>query len=434
MSRYRTSGRAIVMLGVLCAVSVAEAQEAAEASTDPGFEIVGPGFFAIRVEDDEASSAWYQKALGLREIRHLEDDDGSHSIRILSRAGLALELIRLGSPGPDETSPLGLFKAGLYVDDIEAAFAWVRSLGASTDERIFTDETLGAPSFVFRDPDGNRLQVFERWQAPPAWLEAIDPFRIADGLYYVGTAGLASYLVTSDEGHILIDAPMQANTQLVLSNIRRLGFEPRDVRLQLATHAHFDHVGGIAGMREATGAELVLSEEDARLIGQGGGPRAPFRAAQADRLIGHLETVAVGNRTLSAHLTPGHTRGCTSWSGEVEIGGEPLTFVLVCSLTVLPNYRLVGEDETYPGIARDFCTSLAHLRSLEPDIFLASHGDFMGLAEKLRALTAGDERAFVDPERYGSYLDRAEDAIETALEDQGHQGGCATMDGRQKTE
>jgi metallo-beta-lactamase class B len=266
-------------------------------------------------------------------------------------------------------------------------------------------------------------------ESPAAWTEAIDPFRIADGLYYVGTAGLASYLLTSDEGHILIDAPMRVNTQLVLSNIRRLGFEPDDIRTQLATHAHFDHVGGIASMLEVTGSDLVLSELDAALVADGGGPRAlsPYARAYADGVIGHLEIVSVGERTLTAHLTSGHTRGCTSWSGEVEIDGDPLTFVLVCSLSVLPDYRLVGEDETYPGIARDFCNSIAHLRTLDPDIFLANHGGFMGLADKIRALDAGDERAFVDPERYASYLDRAEVAIERVLFEQGHEGGCSAI-------
>ncbi len=277
--------------------------------------------------------------------------------------------------------------------------------------------------------DGNRLQVSESWQAPSEWTEAMDPFRVADGLYYVGTAGLASYLITSDEGHVLIDAPMRANIQLVLSNIRRLGFEPSDIRFQLATHAHFDHVGGIAGMLEVNGSDLVLSERDAALVADGGGPRAglPYPPARADRLIGHLGTVSVGDRTLTAHMTPGHTPGCTSWSGEVRIDGGPLTFVLVCSLTVLPDYRLVGEDETYPGIARDYCDSVAHLRTLDPDIFLANHGSFFGLADKIRALAAGDERAFVDPERYTAYLGRAETAIERALEEQGHEGGCSAI-------
>jgi metallo-beta-lactamase class B len=103
----------------------------------------------------------------------------------------------------------------------------------------------------------------------PDWTEPRTPVRIADQLYYVGTAGLASYLFTSDEGHILIDAPLQANVPLILENIRSLGFDPADIRIQLASHAHFDHVGGLADMREATGAELVLTEADAAFVRSG---------------------------------------------------------------------------------------------------------------------------------------------------------------------
>lgn len=119
-------------------------------------------------------------------------------------------------------------------------------------------------------------------------------------------------------------------------------------------------------MREATGADLVLSHHDAALIADGGGPGAlsSYPAADADRIVGHLQTVSAGDRGLTAHLTLGHTRGCTSWSGTVTIGGETLTFVLVCSLTVLADCRLVGEDEMYPGMARDYCNSVAHLRTL----------------------------------------------------------------------
>lgn len=336
---YNMSNRVLRVMGVLCLGSIAGGVGAREVRTDPGFEVAGSSSFAIWVPDDPASSAWYQRALGLRELLHQE------------------------------------------------------------------------------------------WHPPAAWTEGVDPFPIADDLYYVGTAGLASYLVTSEEGHVLIDAPMRENTQLVLSNIRRLGFEPSDIRVQVATHAHFDHVGGVSAMLEVTGAELVLSEYDGALVAGGGGPGAlsPYPPARADRIIGHLEAVTVGDRTLTAHLTPGHTRGCTSWSGVVEVGGDPLTFVLVCSLTVLPDYRLVGDEETYPGIARDYCSSAAHLRTLEPDIFLANHGEFMGLAGKIRALAAGDQRAFVDPASYSTYLDRAEAAIERALEELGHEGGCAAI-------
>jgi metallo-beta-lactamase class B len=270
-------------------------------------------------------------------------------------------------------------------------------------------------------------------EQPASWTDSIEPFQVAERLYYVGSADLAAYLVTSEAGHILIDAPLEENVELVLGNIEKLGFDPEDVEVQLASHGHFDHTGGIASMLEATGAELVLSAQDTALVGNGGkgdfffADRLGYRPAKAARTTSHLETVTVGANTLTAHLTPGHTRGCTSWSGTVTIGGDALTFVSICSLTVLDGYQLVGEATSYPGIARDFCASVEHLRSLSPDIFLASHGSFIGLAAKAERLRAGDRRAFVDPEGYRAYLDRAAQRIEAALEEQGHRGGCASI-------
>jgi len=267
---------------------------------------------------------------------------------------------------------------------------------------------------------------------PASWTEPVEPVRIADDLYYVGTAGLASFLFTSEDGHILIDAPLAENVSLLLENIRRLGFDPADIRVQLASHAHFDHVGGLAAMLEATGADLVLSEADAPLIRRGhdiglGELSEGYAPALATRTVEHLSTVRVGDIELTAHLTPGHTPGCTSWGGTVRIEGAPHTFVSVCSLSVLSTYRITGEDPTYPGQARDFCQSLAHLDSLDPDIFLAAHPGFFGFGEKRDARAAGDPKAFVGGTRYREYLAGARAAIETRLEEEGIPGGCAAV-------
>lgn len=266
---------------------------------------------------------------------------------------------------------------------------------------------------------------------PPSWTEAVEPVRIADDLYYVGSAGLAAYLFTSEAGHVLIDAPMRENVPLLLDNIRALGFDPSDIRVLLASHAHFDHVGGMAGMLEATGAELVLSEADAVYVGDGAnfglGVSGAYPPARAARTIGHLETVRMGDIELTAHLTPGHTPGCTSWSGTVRIAGEPYTFVSICSLTVLSMYRIAGGEPTYPGQGRDFCESVAHLESLDPEIFLAAHPGWFGFGPKRRARAGGDVTAFVERERYREYLARAKAAIETRLAEEGVRGGCEAL-------
>jgi metallo-beta-lactamase class B len=263
------------------------------------------------------------------------------------------------------------------------------------------------------------------------WTEPLEPFRISDELYYVGTAGLAAYLFTTSEGHILVDAPLDENVELLLGNIRSVGFDPRDIRLLLTSHAHFDHVGGLARMMEATGAELVVSGPDAPYVASGrdfGLPGlAGYPPAVPTRTIGHHETVSVGRVTLTAHLTPGHTPGCTSWGGTLTIAGLPRSFLSICSLSVLGNYRLVGNEATYAGQGRDYCASVAHLRTVEPDVFLAAHGSFYGLEEKRAALRAGDATAFVERERYRAYLDAAERAIERTLTEQGHLGGCRAL-------
>jgi len=274
------------------------------------------------------------------------------------------------------------------------------------------------------------------WATAPAaaqsdWTTPLEPFQIGEGLYYVGTAGLAAYLFTSTEGHILIDAPLDENVERIVANIRSLGFDPADVRIQLASHAHYDHVGGLARLGRITGAELVLSEADARYVVEGRDFGLPelegYPAARVSRTVGDLETVSLGPWRLTAHLTPGHTAGCTSWSGDVVVEGRSRRFISVCSLSVLGSYVLVGPSATYEGQGRDYCRSLAHLRTLDPEVFLGPHGSFFGLEEKLAALQAGNPLAFVERERYPRYLDGAERSIERTLAEQGHAGGCATL-------
>jgi metallo-beta-lactamase class B len=266
--------------------------------------------------------------------------------------------------------------------------------------------------------------------AAPAAGQSPEPFSIADDLYWVGSDDLASYLFTSSAGHILIDAPLGL-ADLILDNIRRLGFDPADIEVLLASHAHFDHVGDLGRLREVTGARVILSRADGEMVAAGGrgatsaGPSYP--PLRADRTIGHGESVTVGAWTLTAQLTPGHTPGCTSWSGEATIGVRRVSFVSVCSLSVLQGYRLVGDDATYPGMGGDYCGSVAALDSLRPDVFLAPHASFFRMEEKRAAQRAGNREAFVDPEGYRAYLDRSRAAIDRTLEEQGQIGGCARL-------
>jgi len=269
----------------------------------------------------------------------------------------------------------------------------------------------------------------------PSWTNAREPFQIADNLYYVGTEDLSSYLFTSEAGHILIDAPLDENVPQIVASIRSLGFDPADIRIQLASHAHLDHVGGLAAMERVTGAQLLISEPDAPYVIQGkdfglDGMTNGYPPASVTRTFRNMETIRLGDIALTAHLTPGHTPGCTSWSGTVRIQGEPYDFVSVCSLSVLGNYELGGDEPTYQGQARDYCTSVAHLESLDPDIFLGAHGSWFGIDDKQAKRKAGDAKAFVEREMYRDYLSQARASIERALSRAGFTGGCAALAGR----
>lgn len=267
---------------------------------------------------------------------------------------------------------------------------------------------------------------------PESWTRPADAVRIADNLFYVGSQGLGAFLLTSSEGHILVDAPFEENVPGILDNIRSLGFDPGDVRILLHSHAHMDHVGGLAAMQEATGAELLINQADAVFVEAGQNFGLPddvpgYRPARVARSVEHREVVRLGEISLTAHLTPGHTPGCTTWTGTASIEGDPFDFAILCSLTVLEDYRIVGPDATYPGQGEDFCRSLSHLRTLDTDLFLAPHAAWFGLWEKHAAREEGNALAFVDPERYRTYLDVAEVRLERALADQGHEGGCDAL-------
>lgn len=262
------------------------------------------------------------------------------------------------------------------------------------------------------------------------WTEPFAPVLIAPGLHYVGSAGLGAFLFTSADGHVLVDAPMAANVDLVLDNIRTAGFDPTDIRLHLASHAHYDHVGGLAGLMAATGGELWLSERDASFVSRGedfGFDSEGYPPVTPSRTFADGEIVDAGEIRLTAHVTAGHTPGCTSWSGSLEIEGEARTFVIACSLSVLSMYRIAGPDPTYPDHGADYCRSVRSLRALDPQIFLAGHGSFFDLERRAAEARSGNPLAFVDSTGFTEWLDAAEVAIEDALVEQGHAGGCAAL-------
>jgi metallo-beta-lactamase class B len=255
------------------------------------------------------------------------------------------------------------------------------------------------------------------------WNDPVAPFRIADNLYYVGAADIASYLIVTDSGLALIDGGYPETAAQILANIKTLGFDPKAVKILISSHAHFDHAGGLAEIKAKTGAALYASAEDGALMKRGGkgdfflGDKFPYPPVTPDRTLQDGQKVTLGDVVLTAHLTPGHTKGCTTWTFPVRVDGQPKQALVLCSLSILPGYRLVG-DPAYPNMGADYAHSYAVLKTLPCDVFLASHGQFFGLTEKRAAIRPDAPNPFVDPAGCKAYFAAKETEFEAELKRQ----------------
>lgn len=277
-------------------------------------------------------------------------------------------------------------------------------------------------ALVFGPYHAAESQLSERFQA---MNQPAEPFRIAGNLYYVGANSVTSFLITTPEGHILIDGGFAETVPLIRSGVKELGFRFEDIALLLNSHAHFDHSGGLSKIREETGAQFFAHEREVPLLERGGlgddllGDEAPYQPIQVDRRLEDGDVVEWGGMELKAHLTAGHTRGCTSWAFDIVDGETTYHVVSICSLSVLEGMRF-GSEPTYPDIQGDFERSFDTLESLPVDIFLASHADFFNLEEKLKRLEStsdskGSPQPFVDPEGYLAYIAKARKRFEKAV-------------------
>ncbi|HEX6098744.1 MAG TPA: subclass B3 metallo-beta-lactamase [Thermoanaerobaculia bacterium] len=239
-----------------------------------------------------------------------------------------------------------------------------------------------------------------------SWNQPVEPFRIIGNVYYVGASDITSFLIATPKGYIVLDGGFQETAPMILANIRKLGFQPKDVKILLNSHAHVDHAGGLAELKRVTGATLYAMRGDIPQLARGGlddpqfGDRFPFPPVRADRILEDGQRISLGGTTLVAHLTPGHTRGCTTWT--MRAGGKNVVFV---GSPTAPGYRLTNNPR-YPDAVADFRKQFAKLKSLGCDVFLASHGNFFGLAQMIagkkkfagcdeyHAFVAGAERGF----------------------------------------
>lgn len=256
-----------------------------------------------------------------------------------------------------------------------------------------------------------------------AWNRPAAPFRIIGSVYYVGTAGLSAFLIADPRGLILIDGGLPESAPLVEANVRRLGFRMSDVRYLLNNHSHVDHAGGLAALQRASGAALVASAGDAADLVAGRTLERPelprFPPIRPARRIGEGDTVRLGATVLTAHLTPGHTEGATSWALQTRVTGRPITVLFLSSLSVAGR-RLVNRAGHETAAAAEFRRTFRRLRAMKADVVLSYHAEQFDLDDKRRRLEAGDRLAFVNPGELGRRVSDAEQAFTATLAEQHH--------------
>lgn len=245
--------------------------------------------------------------------------------------------------------------------------------------------------------------------------KAVEPFRIAGNFYYVGANDVASFLITSPQGHILIDGGYPGTAPLIMASIAKLGFDIRDVKVLLNSEPHFDHGGGLSALQKASRAQLWASAPSARVLSSGGYDDSISRpiglitwlirypAPLVDHVVNDGDTIIVGPTKVTAHVTPGHTAGCTSWTFPVRDGDRVLNVVSACSLVMLGNAH-------YPGQRADFEHTFRVLRSIPADIWVTSHARLFGRYRKFVASKSAKDPAdaFIDPAGYRAYVDSGE--------------------------
>jgi metallo-beta-lactamase class B len=259
----------------------------------------------------------------------------------------------------------------------------------------------------------------------PDWTTPFPPFHVAGNLYYVGSADLASYLVVTPRGLILINSNLASSPPLIRKSVETLGFKWTDIKILLLSHAHYDHCAGSAEILNETGSKYEVMDGDVSVVESGGrtdfqygsDPTMHFAPAHVDRVLHDGDTVSLGGVVLTAHLTAGHTRGTTTWTMDEREGGRLLHVVIVGSPNVNPGYKLV-KNTVYPRIADDYKREFAVLNSLPCDIFLGAHGGYFDLKEKYAKFKNGDRNAFIDPSGYKAYIADRQQAFEAELQRQ----------------
>ena len=253
----------------------------------------------------------------------------------------------------------------------------------------------------------------------PAWTAAQKPFRIHGNTWYVGPHGLTVLLITSPAGDVLIDGGVPGYVSLIEASIADLGIPLRNIKWILNSHAHYDHAGGIAQLAHDTGAQVISSTADKLLLERGGrddpqyADRFPFPSVHVSRTVADGERVRLGDLVLTAHLTPGHTKGNTTWTWTSCEAKRCLHMVDIGSLSA-PGYKLISNP-SYPDIIQDFEHSFAKVAALPCDIALSAHPDAVNFWERVAKREQGDANALIDPAGCRAYAQQARESLNVQL-------------------
>jgi metallo-beta-lactamase class B len=255
------------------------------------------------------------------------------------------------------------------------------------------------------------------------WDEAAEPMKIVGPIYFVGTKGLSAWLIRGSEGDVLLNTAMQESGPMIEASIRKLGFDPKDIKWLLTGHAHVDHVGGHAYIAKLTGAQVAVASQEVALLESGGKgdfnydgvPGFEFAPVKADRVLRDGDVIKVGNIALTAHVTPGHNLGTVTWTMDVTEGGKVYNVVFPDGSGVNPGFRIT-KNPSYPGIEGDYRQTFHVLENLKPDIWLHSHTDTMGFAAKSARVGTNGVRAWVDPEGYRKWVASERAKFEGAID------------------
>ncbi len=258
---------------------------------------------------------------------------------------------------------------------------------------------------------------------PEDWIRPFPGHRVVGNLYAVGTYDLGVFLVTTDEGHVLINTALKESTPLIRRNIESVGFRMEDIKILLTMQAHWDHTAALAEIKEATGAEMWATAGDAPVLEDGGfsdphfGGRVSFDPVKVDKIITDGESIELGGTRLEVIESPGHTAGSVSYAMTVRENGRDYRVVIANMGTINRGKRLV-VDPTYPGVAEDFAKTFRRQKALDIDVWVAAHGSQYGLHSKYNAGQAYSPDAFVDPEGFLTTVKRLEAAYHRQLEDE----------------